>query len=63
MRMPFIPQASLWVFRHELIKKIEAARIVGDKKIEGLPAVDGYALVGIITISDLINYLIGTLEK
>jgi len=42
---------------------IEAARIVKDKKIEGLPAVDGYALVGIITISDLINYLIGTLEK
>ncbi|MEA3221757.1 MAG: CBS domain-containing protein [Thermodesulfobacteriota bacterium] len=42
---------------------IEAARIVEDKKIGGLPVVDGDALVGIITISDLINYLIGTLEK
>ncbi len=42
---------------------IEAARIVEDKKIGGLPVVDGDALVGIITVSDLINYLIGILEK
>jgi len=42
---------------------IEAARIVEDKKIGGLPVVDGDVLVGIITVSDLINYLIGTLEK
>lgn len=42
---------------------IDVARLVEDKKIGGLPVVDGGTLVGIITVSDLISYLIDILEK
>lgn len=42
---------------------IDAARLVEDKKIGGLPVVEDDVLIGIITVSDLINYLIGILEK
>lgn len=37
---------------------LKAAEIMERNKIGGLPVVDGGRLVGIITISDLMNYLI-----
>lgn len=39
-----------------------AARILRDRKIGGLPVVAGGRLVGIITATDLLNYLIRCLE-
>jgi acetoin utilization protein AcuB len=41
---------------------VEAARLLRDHKIGGLPVVEGERLVGIVTETDLLNYLIGLLE-
>jgi acetoin utilization protein AcuB len=41
---------------------VEAARLMMDRKIGGLLVVDGERLVGIVTETDLLNYLIRTLE-
>lgn len=41
----------------------EAARLMLDRKIGGLPVVDEEHLVGIITETDLMNYLILLLES
>jgi acetoin utilization protein AcuB len=41
---------------------VEASRIMRDRKIGGLPVVDGARLVGIVTETDLLNFLIRTLE-
>ncbi len=40
----------------------EAARLMLDRKIGGLPVVDEGHLVGIVTETDLLNFLIRTLE-
>jgi acetoin utilization protein AcuB len=42
---------------------IEAAEQMEMRKIGGLPVVDNGALVGIITLSDLMNFLIKQLKK
>ena len=42
---------------------IDAAKIIRDRKIGGLPVVDGARLVGIVTETDLLNYLIQALER
>ncbi len=42
---------------------VDAAKIMRDRKIGGLPVVDGDVLVGIVTETDLLNYLITLLEK
>lgn len=42
---------------------VEAAKIMRDRKIGGLPVVDEGTLVGIVTETDLLNYLIHTLES
>ena len=42
---------------------LKAAELMEHHKIGGLPVVDGGALVGIITISDLMNYLIRHLRE
>ena len=41
----------------------DAAQLMENRKIGGLPVVDDGVLVGIITISDLMNYLIRLLEE
>ncbi len=41
----------------------EAARLMRDRKFGGLPVVDGARLVGIVTETDLLNFLIQTLER
>jgi acetoin utilization protein AcuB len=41
----------------------EAARLMRDHKVGGLPVVADGQLVGIITETDLLNFLIETLEK
>ena len=41
---------------------VDAARIMRDRKIGGLPVVDGERLVGIVTETDMLNYLIKVLE-
>ncbi|MBI5035107.1 MAG: CBS domain-containing protein [Chloroflexi bacterium] len=41
----------------------EAARLMLDRKIGGLPVLDEEHLVGIVTETDLLNYLIRTLES
>jgi acetoin utilization protein AcuB len=40
---------------------IRVAELMEQRKIGGLPVVDGSRLVGIITVSDLITYLVGLL--
>ncbi|HDM32904.1 MAG TPA: CBS domain-containing protein, partial [Deltaproteobacteria bacterium] len=43
---------------------VDAARIMENMKIGGVPVVDNTGrIVGIVTVSDLINYLIFTLEQ
>jgi acetoin utilization protein AcuB len=42
---------------------LDAAVIMREEKIGGLPVVEGNRLVGIITVSDLIEMLIGLLRK
>ncbi len=42
---------------------LDAAKIMRDRKIGGLPVVQGDQLVGIVTETDLLNYLIKTLEQ
>ena len=41
---------------------VEAAKIMRDRKFGGLPVVRGRELVGIVTETDLLNYLIRLLE-
>jgi len=41
----------------------EAARVMRDRKIGGLPVVEDNRLVGIVTETDLLNYLIRLLES
>ncbi len=41
----------------------EAARLMRDHKIGGLPVVEGDQLVGIVTETDLLNYLLKLLEE
>ncbi len=41
----------------------EAARLMRDHKIGGLPVVSGGQLVGIVTETDLLNFLIELLER
>ncbi len=41
----------------------DAAKLMLDRKIGGLPVVDGEYLVGIVTETDLMNYLIRLLES
>ena len=41
----------------------EAAKLMRDKKIGGLPVLDEEHLVGIVTETDLLNFLIRTLES
>jgi acetoin utilization protein AcuB len=41
---------------------VEAAKLKRDRKIGGLPVVDKGMLVGIVTETDLLNYLIRILE-
>ena len=41
---------------------VEASRVMRDRKIGGLPVVDGARLVGIVTETDLLNFLIRMLE-
>jgi len=41
---------------------VEAAKLMRDRKIGGLPVVDKGMLVGIVTETDLLNYLIRILE-
>src|SRR5450830_1114774 len=40
----------------------EAARLMRDRKFGGLPVVEGDKLVGIVTETDLLNYLIRILD-
>lgn len=42
---------------------VEAAKLMRDKKFGGLPVVAEGRLVGIVTETDLLNYLIRTLES
>ena len=42
---------------------VDASKIMRDRKIGGLPVVYGDALVGIVTETDLLNFLIALLEK
>lgn len=42
---------------------LAAAELMEQKKIGGLPVIEEGALVGIITLSDLINFLISHLKK
>ncbi len=42
---------------------LDAARLMRDRKIGGLPVVEADRLVGIVTETDLLNYLIQTLER
>ncbi len=44
-------------------KIVEAATLMRDKKIGGLPVVENGKLVGIVTETDLLNYLIQLLEQ
>ena len=41
---------------------VEAARLMRDRKIGGLPVMDGGELVGIVTETDLLDALIKLLE-
>lgn len=41
---------------------VDAAKLMHDHKIGGLPVVDGDSLVGMVTETDLFNYLIRVLE-
>jgi acetoin utilization protein AcuB len=41
---------------------VEAAKLMRDRKIGGLPVVDKGILVGIVTETDLLNFLIKVLE-
>ncbi len=41
----------------------EAARLMRDHKISGLPVMEGGRLVGIVTETDLLNYLLELLEE
>jgi len=41
---------------------VDAAKMMRDRKIGGLPVVDKGILVGIVTETDLLNYLIRVLE-
>ncbi len=41
----------------------EAARLMRDHKIGGLPVIEGGRLIGIITETDLLNYLLKLLEE
>ncbi len=41
---------------------VQAAKLMRDRKIGGLPVVEGEYLVGIVTETDLLNYLIRLLE-
>ena len=41
---------------------VEAAKLMRDRKFGGLPVLDGDKLVGIVTETDLLNYMIGMLE-
>ncbi len=41
---------------------VDAAKLMRDRKIGGLPVVDKEMLVGIVTETDLLNYLIRLLE-
>lgn len=40
----------------------KAARIMETRKISGLPVLEGGRLVGIVTVSDLVRYLVSLLE-
>jgi acetoin utilization protein AcuB len=42
---------------------IEAARLMHDRKFGGIPIVDGGRLVGIVTITDILSWLIKMLEN
>jgi acetoin utilization protein AcuB len=42
---------------------VDAAKLMRDQKIGGLPVVDGDCLVGIVTETDLLNFLIQILEQ
>lgn len=42
---------------------VEAARILRDKKIGGMPVVEGDQLIGIVTSTDFMGYLIRLLDK
>ncbi len=42
---------------------VDAAKLMRDHKFGGLPVVDGARLVGIVTETDLLNYLIQALER
>lgn len=41
---------------------VEAARLMSQRKLGGLPVVEGEALVGIVTETDLLNYLVRILD-
>ena len=41
----------------------EAAKIMRDRKIGGLPVMEGDRLVGIVTETDLLDFLIGMLHR
>lgn len=42
---------------------VDAAKLMRDHKVGGLPVVQGDKLVGIVTETDLLNYLIRILER
>lgn len=42
---------------------LEAARLLRDHKIGGLPVVEGDQLVGIVTTTDILDYMIKALER
>jgi acetoin utilization protein AcuB len=48
---------------HPSASVCEAARLMRDHKVGGLPVVADEQLVGVITETDLLNFLIETLEK
>jgi acetoin utilization protein AcuB len=54
-------EKPITVTPHSLI--VDAAKIMRDRKIGGLPVVDDEHLVGIITETDMLNYLITILGK
>lgn len=42
---------------------VEAARVMREKKFGGLPVVENDVLIGIVTVTDLLDYLIQLLER